>query len=95
MDRDLVRDGGQLPRETLDPFNEEGDVRQARPFRAPRSVREGVGTGVDGDGERRRLGPRAVQNIAAVTRAHVHKDAAECHGYRSGLTDVHVHESFA
>jgi len=95
MDRDLVRDGGQLPRETLDPFNEEGDVREACPFRAPRSVREGVGTGVDGDGERRRLGPRAMQNVAAVTRADVHDDMAERGGYPSDLTDVHVNESFA
>jgi hypothetical protein len=36
-----------------------------------------------------------MQNVAAVTRAHVHENVAERGGYRSGLTDVHIHELFA
>src|SRR5256885_15525720 len=36
-----------------------------------------------------------MQNVAAVTRTHVHEDVAERGGYRKGLTDVHVHELLA
>ena len=73
----LVREARQLPRKALDAFNEERRIRQVRPLRAPGSPRKWVGTRIDGDRERRRLGPRAVQNIAAVARTHVDQNVGE------------------
>ena len=76
----LVREARQLPRKALDAFNEERRVRDVSPLRAPGSPRKRLGARVDRDRERPRLGPRAVQNIAAVARAHVDQNVGECAG---------------
>jgi hypothetical protein len=95
VDGDLVGDAPELLRKTLHSFHQKGGVRQARSLRPPCAAREGVGARVDGQRERGRLGPRAVQNIATVTRSHVHENVAERGGYRGGLTDVDVDEALA
>lgn len=77
MNRDLVREASQLRRKALDAFNEERRVREVRPLRAPGSPRKRVGARVDRDRERPRLGPRAVQNIAAVARTQVDQNVGK------------------
>ena len=95
MNGHVVGEARQLTRKALDPFDEERGVRDARSLRTPRAAREGIGACIDGDRERCRLGPRAVQNVATVARAHIHENVAERGGYGSGLTDVDVDEALA
>ena len=71
MNGDLVREARQLPRKALDAFNEERSVGDERPLRAPGSPRKRVGARVDRDREGPRLGPRAMQDIAAVAGTDV------------------------
>jgi hypothetical protein len=95
MDRHLVRHLGELVRKSLHTFHEERRVRKARPFCAPRTTGEGIRARIDGDRESARLGPRAVQDVATVTRTQVHQDVVERGGYCGGLTDVDVNEALA
>ena len=80
MNSDLVGHARESLRKALDPIDEECCIAKARPFRAPGANRQRIGAGVYSDGERGRLGPRTVENVAAVTRTHVHKNVAERSG---------------
>lgn len=77
MNGDLVGQGRESRRKPLDPIDEECCVAKARPLGPPRATRKGIGAGVDSDGERGRLGPRAVEDVAAIARTHVHKNVGE------------------
>jgi hypothetical protein len=63
--------------------------------RAPRSTREGVRACVDRDRERIGISPGAIEYVAAITRANVEDDVAECGGVCGGLTDVYVDDPLA
>ena len=77
MNGELVGQGRESWRNPLDPINEECRVAKARTPCSPRAGGKGVRAGIDSDGERGRLGPRAVEDVAAITRTHVHKNAGE------------------
>ena len=77
MDRHLVRNAGELVREPLHALDEERHVCKARPLCPPRATHESVGACVDGYRESFWLGPRSVEDVAAVTRTDVHDDMAE------------------
>jgi hypothetical protein len=95
VDGHLVGDGRELRRESLHAFNEERDVRKPRALGAPGAGGERVRACVDGDRERIRICPRAMEGVAAVTRTDVDDDATVCGGYSSDLTDVDVDETLA
>ena len=80
MNGDLVGDAGELAGKTLDALDEERGVLQTRSFGSPRTAGKNIRARVDSDGESGRVSPRAVQDVAAVTGAHVHDDAAESGG---------------
>ena len=65
-----------------------------RTSRSPRAARQGVGTCVDRDRERRRVGAGSEERVAAVARAQVYDDAAVAGGELGDLTDVDVDELF-
>jgi len=71
----LVRNAGQLQRQTLYAFNEECGVRQTPSLRTPCSVREAIGARVDGERELVWLDPGSVEAVAAVARADVNQNA--------------------
>jgi len=95
LDRHLVRQLSHVVGKALHTFDQERRVRKARSFRAPSGAGEGIGARVDGDREGTWLGPRPVQDVAAIARAHVHEDVAETGGYCGDLTDVDVDEMLA
>ena len=64
-------------------------------MRTPGTSRESVGARIDRDREGVRLGPRAVEDIAAVARTYVDQYMAERGGQGRDLTDVDVHEALA
>ena len=77
MDRHLVRNAGELLRKPLHALDEERQVCKARPLCPPRATHKGVRARIDGYCESLWLGPRSVEDIAAVTRTDVHDDMAE------------------
>ena len=95
VDGDLV--GGLVERagQLLDSRDEERHVRESQAVRAPCTIGECVGARIDSDRERIRFASRAMNRIAAITRANVDHDPAESGGYRGGLTDVYVDDPLA
>jgi hypothetical protein len=80
LNDDLVGDAGEFGGKALDTRYEEQGVLYTRSLGSPGTGREGIRARVDGDREGRRLRPRAVQGVAAVTGANVHEDVAESGG---------------
>jgi len=95
LDRHLIRHPSEVVRKALHTFDQERCVRKARSFRTPGAAGQGIGARVDGDREGTWLGPRPVQDVAAIARAHVHEDVTETGGYCGDLTDVDVDEMLA
>jgi len=77
---DFVGETRELAWHALDALDEERGVLQARSLGPPGPVRKGIRARVEGDREGRRLGPRAMQDVAAVARTDVHEDVAERSG---------------
>lgn len=95
VDRRLARDLVELGGQALDTPDEERRVLEARPFRAPGAIGQGVRARVDREREGRRFAPGSMENVAAVARAEIHQNAVERGGSCRDLTDVYVDETLS
>jgi hypothetical protein len=77
---DLVGETEKLKWKTLDARDQERGVLETRSLGSPRAAHEGIRARVDGDREGVRLGLRAIEDIATVTRSDVYDDVPVCGG---------------